>query len=61
MLMEPIAEIDLVSSLLSSEVNKQRLIKTIAVPYIGISSVEPAGFEIRSRVKSELPGTSHFI
>ncbi len=43
--MEPIAEIDLVSSFLTSEVNKQRLIKTMAMPYIGISSVEPAGFE----------------
>lgn len=64
MLIESIAEIDLVSSLLlilSSEVNKQRMIKTVAKSYVGISSVEPAGFEIRSWVKSDLPGTSHFI
>lgn len=64
MLMESIAEIDLVSSLLlilSSEVNKQRVIQTAAKTYVGISSTEPAGFEIRSRVKSDLLGTSHSI
>lgn len=64
MLIESIAEIDLVSSLLlilASEVNKQRMIKTVAKSYVGISSIEPAGFEIRSWVKSDLPGISHFI
>lgn len=41
-----------------SDVIKQRMIKRTGMAHVGVSSVEPAGFKIRNRMKSDLPGPS---